>query len=167
MEPWLAQWTTKDRSRFGGGLNFYAYCYGDPINFVDRTGRVPEPSDAGDPEHPYGGGGAGGFGQTLDAINDFLGNYFDMREANTIGADKYFHCLANCQAAEEGGNGEFTSRVISESREQIDEHIKRDPRSACDADRAANDHGRSGGRSGGDCREVCSGFRPRGLHEGY
>jgi hypothetical protein len=34
-------WTSKDTSRFGGGLNFYAYCYDDPINFIDPTGFEP------------------------------------------------------------------------------------------------------------------------------
>jgi RHS repeat-associated protein len=34
------RWTTKDPSGFGGGLNFYAYADGDPVNRVDPTGHV-------------------------------------------------------------------------------------------------------------------------------
>ena len=32
----------------------------------------------------------------------FWKNYNNMKEANTRGADKYFHSLANCQAAQKG-----------------------------------------------------------------
>lgn len=34
-------WTSKDVSRFLGGLNLYGYCENDPINCVDVTGRTP------------------------------------------------------------------------------------------------------------------------------
>ncbi|MCL2725421.1 MAG: polymorphic toxin type 34 domain-containing protein, partial [Polyangiaceae bacterium] len=33
------RWTSKDASRFEGGLNFYGYCYGDPVNYIDPSGR--------------------------------------------------------------------------------------------------------------------------------
>jgi len=35
------RWLSKDEARFGGGWNFYQYAAGDPVNFVDRTGRSP------------------------------------------------------------------------------------------------------------------------------
>ena len=33
---------SKDPTRFRGGLNLYGYCYGDPVNLVDVTGRLPD-----------------------------------------------------------------------------------------------------------------------------
>lgn len=41
-DPGSGRWTSKDPLRFGGkDSNFYAYAFGDPINFIDRTGYAP------------------------------------------------------------------------------------------------------------------------------
>ena len=37
-DPTVGRWVSKDPSRFVGGLNLYAYAYGDPVNFVDPSG---------------------------------------------------------------------------------------------------------------------------------
>jgi RHS repeat-associated protein len=63
-DPAIGRWTTKDRSRFRGGLNLYAYCGNDPINWIDITGdmRLPAtPNGLGpewtrDPTHRPPGG---------------------------------------------------------------------------------------------------------------
>lgn len=92
-----------------------------------------------------------------------------MRDANTIGADKYFHCKANCQAAKLLGiEGYIDSMIVSEVRELVDEYLKGDPNIACDEDRYANQVGRNGGLfSNTSCTEVCSQFRPNGLDPKY
>ncbi len=38
---WEHRWLSKDPIRFGGGLNFYAYCGNDPVNCIDPDGRKP------------------------------------------------------------------------------------------------------------------------------
>ncbi len=48
----------------------------------------------------------------------FLKNYNDMKEANTIGADKYFHSLANCQSAQQASS--ITAFLLSAGREITD-----------------------------------------------
>ncbi|MGH2523803.1 MAG: serum amyloid a protein, partial [Anaerolineales bacterium] len=70
-------------------------------------------------------------------------NYNDMRNANTIGADKYFHCKANCEAASRGSVGDQTACLLSDAREWVDQNIKGDPASASALDQAANTFGRS------------------------
>ncbi len=107
--------------------------------------------------------------QVGGATQDFVENYMDMREADTIGADKYFHCKANCEAAQEGGAGETTGGVISEIREWSDATFKGDSPEVCNEDRAANQTGRDGGSAQPDtsCSEICSGYRPNGLDDKY
>jgi len=51
--------------------------------------------------------------QIVCAVKDFVHNYRAMRKANTIGADKYFHCPANCQASQRGSAGSATAELMS------------------------------------------------------
>lgn len=51
------------------------------------------------------------------ATDDFIDNYNDMRDANTIGADKFFHCKASCEASQRGPIGGRTAEAISDTRE--------------------------------------------------
>jgi primase-polymerase (primpol)-like protein len=108
-------------------------------------------------------------GDALGGAGDFIDNYSDMRDANTIGGDKYFHCKANCEAAQRSEGGKDASQCISDSREWFDENIKGDPPSASSADQAANQYGRTQGAANpnGDCRQLCLPFRPNGLPPQY
>jgi len=112
--------------------------------------------------------------EAAKAGGNFFRNYGDMRDANTIGADKYFHCKANCEASSLGETGEAVARTISNGREIVDQRIKGDPRSASLADQRANVAGRSAGRrirEGGSgahqCTAACDHFRPNGLNKRY
>ena len=123
---------------------------------------------------PYGPGpnpgipGMSPWVQSAAAAGAFSRNYQDMRSANTIGGDKYFHCKANCQASRMGPAGEQTAAGISDLREWSDATLKGDSPQACRADQAANAVGRSQGlASSAACSAVCSGVRPAGLPAGF
>jgi hypothetical protein len=90
-----------------------------------------------------------------------------MIEANTIDADKFFHCKANCAAAQRGPVGEMSAPIFSELRELTDVIRKGDSQEEVQADREANNHGREqGGQNpNGSCAEICTKYRPRGLDE--
>ena len=93
-------------------------------------------------------------------LADFITAYDEMFAANTIGGDKYFHCVANCMASDRGWLQKKFAEVFSELREFADQYLKGDSQEACDEDREANLVGQSGT---GPCADRCKEFIPRGL----
>ena len=173
------RWTAKDPIGFAGGqANLYGYVLNDPINSIDIFGLAEScGSCAGLTATDcllYGGnlcepGIDYEISDAIDGVNDFIENYNDMREANTIGADKYFHCMANCEATQRGPAGEDVACIISDTREWVDQNLKGDPPSASAADQVANKHGRSVGpwNTSANCKQICAPFRPNGLDPKY
>lgn len=157
-DPQAGRFISEDPIGFQGGLNFYAFVKNNPVTLTDPTGLYP-----GEDIIEF-------FPDAIGADFDFWRNYWNMREAKTHGADKYFHCKANCEAARRGPGGQLESWLVSESRELWDQYgPKQDPASACDEDRRANNHGRQSGSNDRavDCSQACSGFRPGGLDPKY
>ena len=109
------------------------------------------------------------WGEFFGGTADFIDNYMDMRQAWWRGADKYFHCKANCEAAQRGPGGEDAACAISDTREWWDQNIKGYPASDSIADQVANRHGREQGAMSpvGSCSAVCAPFRPAGLPPQY
>ena len=104
----------------------------------------------------------------IEATRDFVRNYNDMRTANTIGADKYFHCKANREAANRGKSGAAMACTISDGREWFDQNIKGDSASASMADQVAYSAGRANSTGvQNNCQATCAQFRPNGLDGGY
>lgn len=48
----------------------------------------------------------------LSGAGDMRRAYNNMKEANTIGADKYFHARGNYDAAQRGAGGKWAAEVI-------------------------------------------------------
>ncbi len=159
-DPKIGRFITTDPIGLrGGDVNYYRYVGGDPVNWADPEGLAA--TDWWDPRFYMTF-----WGNAFRAVGDFYRNYENMRTVNTIGADKYFHCMANCQASQRGFGGLEAAQFISEVRELTDEYIKRDSPSACNADRAANRQGQ-GGNPNQSCQQTCGPLRPNGLSPRY
>jgi hypothetical protein len=102
------------------------------------------------------------------ATIDFARNFANVRGADTINGDKYFHCMANCEGSSRGPGGVFASENLSNLREYLDQNVKGDSAAACEQDQVANRAGRSGAGSVVlACKQVCGGFVPNGLPQRY
>ncbi len=155
-EPETGRYISPDPIGLAGGINVWGYVGQNPLSFTDPLGLWSE-------EYIYYVGGA------INGTGDFIRNYRDMRNANTISSDKYFHCKANCEATQRGKGGKDAARCISNAREWFDQNIKADPASESAADQIANRYGRtqSIANPDDDCRQICVPFRPNGLSSQY
>lgn len=74
---------------------------------------------------------------------DFVKTYFEMREANHLNSDKYFHAKANFLAASRGEGGTWMAIRLSNIRESLDMRWpKNDSYQQSIADQMANRFGR-------------------------
>ena len=120
--------------------------------------------------------------QVKSPVEIMTGRYSDMKADNTIGNDKYFHCLAHCEASATGSIGVATSQVIGIGREitdmgrpkkwQVDwqgnlqdtfDYKWKDTK----ADMDANHTGREGGRSRQTCYSTCRPYVVPGINKRY
>lgn len=115
--------------------------------------------------------------QIIGTINDFIRNYNDMRDANTIGADKYFHSKANCDGAKRGELGALVAKGISDLREFTDlfKNVLVKGMTIAESledsagDQEANQYGREQGKNypEEESSVLVDKYRPNGLPERY
>jgi serum amyloid A protein len=97
--------------------------------------------------------------EAVQGAGDMARAYGDMREANHIGADKYFHARGNYDAAQRGPGGAWAAGVISDAREGWQGGVSGRGHEDTQADQEANEWGRSGGDP--------NRYRPDGLPDRY
>ncbi|MCE7902710.1 MAG: hypothetical protein DYH20_08685 [Gammaproteobacteria bacterium PRO9] len=159
--PDTGRYLESDPIGLEGGINTYAYVAGNPLSRADPLGLWTWPSPAEVARYWY---------EVIGSGVDFLQNYRNLRVANQqilstglspSGADKYFHCMANCEASRRGPAGEDTSCSISDTREWADQTFKGYPPSDSAADQLANRLDRKGGMVDREqsCRQICRPFR--------
>lgn len=116
------------------------------------------------------GAAAGAAGDMIGGGFDFVKNYAKMVWVNTKGADKFYHCMANCEATERGVGGEYIATLISNTRELSD--LSRADSKGISSEQATKDIvedlfvnrvGRQGANNGLRCNDACNWFKPKGL----
>ncbi|MDM8005916.1 MAG: RHS repeat-associated core domain-containing protein, partial [Phycisphaerae bacterium] len=142
--PELARWLTEDPMGFAAGdSNYYRYVSNRPVDVADPLGLqgiVPDPITTN---------------QAAAGAEAMWRNFKRMQERGWIGADKYYHCMANCQATNMGPGGAFAAVVISFLRTNVRSRWTEpdDWRNDAKANKC--------GQQGGDCAKVCSPFIPQ------
>jgi RHS repeat-associated protein len=151
------RWTVKDPIGFlGGNTNLYGYVLDDPINLTDPYGLFPPPT-AGEVEF------LGNQGEIVKRALDHLRQRAnEMVQRNVVGDDRFFHCVAMCEAAKEGIAGSIAAGVAGELRELWQQYRHGAPVEECTADRLANEEGLEHGQSGASCVDSCRHLLPLG-----
>ena len=110
-------------------------------------------------------------------LGSFLTNYIEMKDADTHGADKYFHARANYNAAQQGIVGSVIAKMISDLREWTDNYRNINEKGYDSAfslkdineDQQANEEGRELGRRfpTSSASEKLKYLMPKGFPERY
>jgi RHS repeat-associated protein len=96
-DPSVGRWTQKDATGFGGGTNFYAYAFNDPINWVDIDGHFPSVCI-----NPFSGAVYAAYNVANQAFtaanNSFCGgdtsiDWGDVAEAGILGSIEFGACF--------------------------------------------------------------------------
>lgn len=108
----------------------------------------------------------------MAGVYDFMRAYREMRQANWVGSDKYFHAKANFNASRRGPGGSRAATHLSNLREILDQRIKGDSRQDSREDQEANLYGRNMGwqhryNSNADPRTILRRYRPHNLPNRY
>lgn len=153
-DPATGRYVQVDPIGLLGGLNPFAYVGSRPTISIDPMGLF-------NPFTSFGDWGA----EAHTAMRQSDRNIREMQDADTQGADKYFHCKAHCEAQQEGLGGTVVSHVGGIAREarNLGSAVYRrkllfgpeGELSDMRRDMRANAAGRSAARSGEHCATAC------------
>jgi RHS repeat-associated protein len=152
-DPASGRFLSEDLMKFEvEGPNFYLYVWNSPTNLIDPLGLWPRPPMTTPivpilmcPWCNQAGSGAA----------DMWNNYERMRQRNWQGDNKYYHCMGNCQATNEGSGGAVAAKVISFFRSNVWSRVF-EPTDWMN-DVKAN----KCGQQGGNCDQRCASYVPK------
>jgi RHS repeat-associated protein len=168
----IGRWLSRDPIEEAGGINLYAYVGNNPVDYVDALGLYGIAPDVGQAIDalltPFEA--SIDFGQPY--LDQQIATHFDSRSSPYHGwanQDKYFHCRANCEAAQRGKSGSVVAQCLSDFHEWGDQTWDGDSPADSAADQAANQFGRNQGANNpdGNCQQLCSQYLPATLPSDY
>ena len=153
-DPAAGRFVSEDPFRYNEGWeNLYSYVTNNPLNLIDPLGLWPQTPVVTSPIVPilmcpwcnqFGTGAA-----------LMWQNYKRMEETKWVRGDKYYHCIANCEATNAGPGGAVAAKIISFLRTDVRSRIT-EP-TDWKNDKVAN----TCGQQGGNCDQTCAPFVPK------
>jgi RHS repeat-associated protein len=139
-DPQNGRFLSEDLINFDSqGPNLYLYVGNSPVDLTDPLGLWPIFDPIG----------------WINGSYDMWNNYERMKQRNWVGDDKYYHCMANCQATNEGPfkGGAEAAGWISFFRTNVIGRLT-------EPDWKDDDVANKCGQKGGDCKKRCAHFIP-------
>jgi RHS repeat-associated protein len=171
-EPGTGRYVQSDPIGLLGGLGTYVYVSSSPLRWTDRLGLSEDSCCEGSSSfRPRSR-------EVIDRVLEriaFPVNFFgsavvmnnanmDMRRDNTIGNDKYFHCVGSCKASRAAGV--CAAHAIGDLREELQDLFGRHHEDRYD-DELANATGRGGVGAAVSCEKWCEQYIVSGINQNY